>query len=115
MDSKELRIGNWVSWLDGSDNFETTTSSISNSYSCKPIPLNEDWLVKFGFAQYKDPESIYYSKEFEGLFNFDLRRSFGFPNFIWEFNDMPLFVDYVHQLQNLYFALTGEELTIKTN
>jgi hypothetical protein len=35
-------------------------------------------------------------------------------NFVFEYRE-GVKVKYVHQLQNLYFALTGEELTIKTN
>ena len=31
----------------------------------------------------------------------------------FEIEDKNINIKYVHQLQNLYFALTGEELTIK--
>lgn len=71
----------------------------------KPIPLTEEWLVKFGF---ENGELLV----FEGYVLFKK-----FPDIITleiDGNRMPLHgFKYVHQLQNLYFALTGEELTIK--
>lgn len=76
-----------------------------------PIPLTEDWLVKFGFNQnygvadseqymvYQpiwiyEHERVYYSESYDDYFTFIKT------------------IQYVHQLQNLYFAITGEELTI---
>ena len=68
---------------------------------CKPIPLTEEWLFRFGFVY--NPHSI----EFHG-------KNMIFHNWIkdrgyvsWGSTQ----IKYVHQLQNLYFALTGEELT----
>jgi hypothetical protein len=70
----------------------------------EPIPLTEEWLVKFGF----DKTSLHYLKKngiiiqseddyFECLLGIVIVK-----------------LQYVHQLQNLYFALTGEELTLKS-
>jgi hypothetical protein len=70
-----------------------------------PIPLTEEWLLKFGFVEYKTE---------------DKHHTFAKRSFNW--NDGVLYVighgyinhiKYVNQLQNLFFALTGEELTIK--
>jgi hypothetical protein len=75
---------------------------------CKPIPLTEEWLLKFGFVSnpYKDRYEliakiniIIECDKTKGLVNLYCEQ---FPH-----------IKYVHQLQNLYFALTGEELTIK--
>lgn len=57
-----------------------------------PIPLTEEWLLKFGFKK-----SIHIDQW--------KKRGFGFIDVS---NPQCAFV---HQLQNLYFALTGEELT----
>jgi hypothetical protein len=72
----------------------------------KPIPLTEEWLLKFGFK--KDLGNDLYLDSTSTSF------------FIWENNRVELLdnknnicishCDYVHQLQNLYFALTREEL-----
>lgn len=71
----------------------------------EPIPLTEEWLLKFGFEK----EDGVFSK---GIFEvvqlrrgIDLRERFEFVSH--NFNPD---LDYVHQLQNLYFALTGKEL-----
>ena len=71
----------------------------------EPIPLTEDWLLKFGFE--KDNE--YYSK---GTKHYHLpSKSFYSGNDHVSGGNVDARIKYVHQLQNLYFALTGEELT----
>jgi hypothetical protein len=77
------------------------------------IPLTEEWLLKFGFEkvlnQYKKITDV--SKDrfknipFIILF---LDNQFQYDDLRFRTN-----LQYVHQLQNIYFALTGEELTIK--
>lgn len=83
-----------------------------NTYSqfdqfIEPIPLTEEWLLKFGFELSKTHCTLWMGN--------------GFPFIIekitdyWWVCDMNITskVYYVHHLQNLYFALTGEELTLK--
>lgn len=84
---------------------------------CEPIPLKEEWLLKFGFRITKDPEHNFYEKPFD-IYHIQLKRLIGKNVFYLELNK-PNGVSYlikqiqhVHQLQNLYFALTGEELKI---
>ena len=81
----------------------------------KPIPLTEEWLLKFGFIRHHSDYSngIIYIKnvpdntEFEwGVYPNELGSGIQIKNRI--------LLHYVHQLQNLYFALTGEELTFKS-
>ena len=66
-----------------------------------PIPLTEEWLLKFGFKQNKK----YKYWEF-GKFIID-------QNFTLCDIDIKVTIKYLHQLQNLYFALTEKELEIK--
>src|SRR5579864_5869204 len=68
------------------------------------IQLTEEWLLKFGF-KCTSGEWYYPETEFGITFNEDHE-----PLHIWDasFTDAP--IKYVHQLQNLYFALTGTEL-----
>ena len=68
-----------------------------------PIPLTEKWLIKLGF------DSLYISDN--GItFRFEKIGS----DWICHIDDsIILKIQYVHTLQNLYFALTGQELTIK--
>jgi len=116
MKATELRIGNIVLVenieQDGKykGNFSEViadSSTISGCELCpnrvKPIPLTEEWLDKFGFERNRDPQIV------------SPNRVLWFVNML-EFNEgfycneTGLTVYYVHQLQNLYYALTGEEL-----
>ena len=70
-----------------------------------PIPLTEEWLVRFGFEKCTD---AYYINNVGNIF----KGENGYwidDNESGTINNIPLL--HVHQLQNLYFALTGEELT----
>jgi hypothetical protein len=68
----------------------------------KPIPLTEEWLLKFGFK--KENNFTW------GNLKMELKqKEDGFS--IWLGAD--LYLEHVHQLQNLYFALIGEELNHK--
>lgn len=86
----------------------------------KPIPITEEWLLKFGFQKdknhglvYDHPSPLIPENEHKDLgtnypsffFNKRLNR--------WMDCHTRVCVDYVHSLQNLYFALTGEELCLK--
>ena len=100
MKASELRIGNIVkqgiiesigiSLIQVSD-------TIYESEVIEPIQLTEEWLLKFGFR--KVYKTCYQYKDFI----LDDR-------FIMMDIDITIQLKYVHQLQNLYFALTGEEL-----
>jgi hypothetical protein len=95
----------------------------------EPIPLTEEWLLKFGF-KVKDRKSnldtnIFYIPTFEidyCLFYADFRLDYGlyveytdspFPEDDEKLYPITFGIKYVHQLQNLLYGLTGEELTIK--
>ena len=69
-----------------------------------PIPLTEEWLIKFGVKLM--PESEYTMNTYD-IAGFKLWRTNG--KFL--FNDK-IEIKYVHQLQNIYFALTNKELEL---
>jgi hypothetical protein len=115
MKPNELRIGNWVE-IQGLESkiisVDTEGCICENEYcedfennnitqNLQPIPLTEEWLERFGF-EYSDLNGD------SGLWKIPPFQIYGKCNqFIYEY---ALDVNYVHQLQNLYFALTGEEL-----
>lgn len=69
----------------------------------EPIPLTEEWLLKFGFENWD--RGAWVNKT-------SLHKQDGlFWCHTYHLNEMC--IEHVHQLQNLYFAFTGEELTIK--
>lgn len=118
MKANELRIGNWVevktlkSWIQEQVSCGKYLDVMNNEPNCdaRPIPLDETWLERFGFEKDK---------------KFDAWRFNGYEVAFWssgavslESKDMPDYeivsnLKYVHSLQNLYHALTGEELEIK--
>ena len=79
-----------------------------------PIPLTEEWLLKFGFDFIDDGwASIKTKKRFINLeISLKGKRTILYNKRTIEFIDV-VHIKYIHQLQNLYFALTGMELTIK--
>lgn len=77
-----------------------------------PILITEEWLINLGFEHYKtDKSNVYKSGIFMFVYTFDGR--FKGKRMVTLANALTLDennIKYVHQLQNLYFALTGEEL-----
>jgi hypothetical protein len=127
MEVNEVRIGNYY---QHNEKVEKVTPNVIEALWefedrkwIKPILLTEEWLLKFGFEK----DGIAYSKNidlfgggkklsFSGdyLYIIDSEKQNTIPTDIitmWNKDIKKNF--YVHQLQNLYFALTGEELTIK--
>lgn len=112
LQSKDLRIGNYVKLAGyeyeyhivlGCDIAELDDPAID--LKALPIKLTEEWLLKFGWK--KDSiisEDDAYSFKGEIVFIGETGvRYFGLTTIL----------KYVHELQNLYFAITGEELELK--
>jgi len=111
MKAGELRIGNYV--LDhGSVEKIQFGSDVDDLLNKEYIPLTEDWLVKFGSEQNFIRGSILFSL---GLLCLNRSDSYDWGCSLDEGKDHSYFreIKYVHQLQNLYHAITGEELTFK--
>lgn len=135
--ANEFRIGNTVSLNSiNYKNIQTEIAGIANIFfSCKegvfapenfePIQLTEEILLKCGFEKHK-PVLGSFLKTPSGTakgygFRFHTQYPFSKDNFLAAtetyYMEQPIYVKcgltYIHQLQNLYFALTGEELTVK--
>lgn len=113
IDARELRIGNLVKTIHG---VVKTVSTIEknginpywifgerNYESINPIPLTPEWLEKAGFKtdrnfSFKEPISLILKN-----------KKITFKLTPYHFID----IHSVHQLQNLFFALTGKELEFK--
>jgi len=127
MKAAELRIGNYINISKEVCKMQLVnfadihyTDSFENY---EPIPLTEEWLLKFGFEKGNH-------NWFRLYFNYDnLADS---DCFTYNINSKMLCLEsfyggekkgsiqllslnekYVHQLQNLYYCLCGEELKIK--
>lgn len=136
--SSELRIGNIVwessSFTPGPDDFEEIIVGAINDidkvvldnqnhiYSYDylyPIPLTPEWLERCGFEKKSNEMQV------DGIeMTFHINDSTYFSSCgglngslavlcLCRGNYFANNLQYLHQLQNLYFALTGEELTIK--
>lgn len=124
MKANELRIGNSVHFsgevirVELIDTCEVWFGERQEADldECSGIPLTEEWLLKFGFEKNDN-------KSFSDAFLFIMvggsKLHINPDNgVVWIVRDGNIFnnpqlIRFVHQLQNLYFALTGEELEIK--
>jgi hypothetical protein len=77
----------------------------------KPIPINEDWLKKLGFRPINNHEFSLWIDEYECSSFFVERKYYGIR--VGEKDVFTKHVSTVHELQNIFFALTGKELTIQ--
>ena len=85
---------------------------------CFGIPLSEDWLTKLGFTIVKYVPSTYsvVLGDFELCFGDDPEcYNFLTLNNWHGKNEIKLELMYVHQVQNLYYILTGKELELKND
>lgn len=123
MNLNELRSGNWVGvsayGFEPIKQWSPFDFIKIHEKDVSGIPLTEEWLVKFGF-----------NSTTELVLN-EVCKGFGIEidEFTWlcinnkdaslmDITDKHVIllhnpIKYIHQLQNLYFALTGEELTVK--
>ena len=105
MKANELRIGNYYNQFGNErtvtgETIKDLTNAPNEQLWCKPIPLTEEWLLRFGFEAIDD--GWYQKVEF----------TWNIYDYLVRWNGNVINAQYVHQIQNLYFALTGEELTI---
>lgn len=120
MEAQELRLGNLfiddiskklIKVLELKKDEITFTGKFTDEWQAKPILLTEEWLLSFGF---KLNENEVYQIE-STLYPLSITINVVFQWCAWLNIDMKYYVisediKYVHQLQNLYFALTNKEL-----
>ncbi len=124
--STELRIGNIVSfkglWDGEIEAIEKIAIIIKDNEgvfsidSFEPVNLSAEVLQRYGFTKVNNAWVLpdYYDKsEFSTEWKFSIWNSWENE---YEYNsaEFPVPLHSLHQLQNLYFTLTGEELNIKT-
>lgn len=126
MEANELRIGNWIDTIHGFAIVDSVNKNVYNSVFVKlkgfsgsydkinPIPLTPEILENAGFKIINHIHGYsFYTMNREGRHNKDK------PNIdIYQSNTLYCgyrvnHCKYLHQLQNLYFTLTGEELKIE--
>lgn len=143
MDVKELRIGNCIAIQIGPENIPVGVWAINKSPNSEymivirdclergwftasvteftPIELTEDIFIKAGFKRVKVKGGYNTSDGFEDdNLTFYLEEngwvyciSFEDGDRMNRMQELSIPIKYIHQLQNMYFALIGEELRIK--
>jgi hypothetical protein len=121
MKANELRIGNW--YENNGIPRQVSPSTIEavwgvERFWCKPIDLTQDWLLSFGWVR---QENIFRM----GKYWIELRDNEKYGVLIYfgcfDFKKRIYFLEigkelkYVHELQNLYFSLTGKDLLYEGN
>lgn len=136
MEARNLRIGNFVrakspektEWVEAHKisahtlySMEYPTAMDFVKPDMEPIPLTKKWLDKFGFddSEYKEGYTgVDYRTNL--IMDFVLTK----PNFMGEWQNYYTYdlgqhrfvaLHYVHELQNLFFAVTTTELELKTD
>ena len=141
MKANELRIGNLVVFSDDQTLFtvgeiQETGLVVQNQdettwielVEFEPIPITEEWLKRMGFDlrfDFDKDYGIYYKKLREDTEDMLTMRPYYMGGFLWGHSEnpeefpiemgSPIGIEFVHQLQNLFFALTGEELTTNSH
>ena len=113
MKASELRIGNHAkSVLAGNCRINRSNLACFEEKDWQPIPLTEEWLVKFGFEKVTEGDN---NNWFRGGGRYWVQEHTEVNDFIFygENSSIEKCIESIHQLQNIYHALTGEELTIK--
>lgn len=110
MKANELRLGNIIKSKSSATFWSVDIDDLilinDNPNHYLPIPLTEEWLLKFGFKLIRRANYINCDFDEWSLGEFELE------DFIYR-GSVEKELKHVHQLQNLYFALTGEELILK--
>ena len=109
MKANELRLGNLfieehsgkiIEVIGLEKNRITFSGVFLDKWQAKPIPLTEEWLLKFGFEKKtRSFVKCIISIKCQSRFFYYIPTS--------------LEIKHVHQLQNLFYCLCGEELKIK--
>jgi hypothetical protein len=135
INKNELRLGNIVSVSEKCLDTDTLILSEKEYESLVifktwdrifPIPLTEGWLNRFGFVVTDGeiaglPRKFQYTTWEKGNIDIDYFESRDKPELEYWFcytyegkdgQEVDIEIKSVHQLQNLYFSLTGDELIL---
>jgi len=132
MKANELRIGNllnvkytkqikedFITEIKGYDIVRIEENDFNTLYY-EPIIINEEWLKKFGFVRIFEISNLYLNFTNDIYLALSDDKLIGLVRNNYMNSDSQVAelefevnIKYVHQLQNLFFALTNEELTIK--
>jgi|688.fasta_scaffold112040_6 hypothetical protein len=129
MDSRQFRVGNLVCWKNSGKEFQITLQSLYEGANLdwKPLLITKEILLRFGFEEVEIDNGnfvlIIQKNKGGGIGEYQIWVDLGIEN---ETNEISISLvcdsewlvtknKYIHQLQNLYFALTQKELKLRNN
>ena len=128
MKATQFRIGNLVCWKDSGKEFEITLQSLYEGANLdwKPLPVTKERLLSFGFKEIcklnGDFVLTIQKDKGGGIGEYQIWVDLGIENkrkiyisLVCDSLWLTTKNKYVHQLQNLYFALTQKELKLRNN
>jgi len=118
METTELRIGNYIN-IDNPTKTQVSIFKIEKGVQIdclsdvlhSPIPLTKEWLLKFGFEKSKTFTGLDSMKKSDFHIVQSVNRS-RYDFMIIGSSVVLVTIEYVHELQNIYFDLKKEELPI---
>jgi len=122
MKANDLRIGNYIKDIfdvkkhevrqldleDFSAMLNYKNSNHRNTYN--PVELNDEWIKSFNFENSKTQDKFFTKDNNIGISTADDKFRFIQGNFVCQL--VLRDIEFVHELQNLYYALTGVELLV---
>lgn len=120
--TKNYRVGNIVKSIKFNTPITLTLADFWEAYEhaegaadsdwfdthVEPLTLTEEWMLKFGLEKEKDVVGVQWKLKGFYISEYSIRPL----RLTLRFSQKKA-IEYVHQLQNIFNSLTGEELTIK--
>lgn len=139
METKELRLNNWVNcdlnespiivrYISDNDTISTdeirrfNKNGVQSIKGFSPIPLTDEWKTKLSFKQFPyEPENLnegyYWSLQvIKGIYlTIEDGDDYAYLDYGLDFNGTKNLIKYdsVHEIQNVYHSLKKEDITIK--
>ena len=134
LNETDLRIGNFVTWKDEENpenailtitginlngdihvEWEWEDGTIDNT-DCQlkdisPIPLTDKWVKDFGLNAHKTYDKFFLADDNIAISTADGKFRFMMGNFVCQL--MIREIEFVHELQNLFFEIKRQELELK--
>lgn len=133
MEKNDLRPGNWIEYyiteIETYD-YKVVESNLdihNNSHIYRPINITKEILIEsLGFQEWFDKELnqkvvsldawcighyARFDMDFRGIDKFYLKSRYDEQSIVLDAQELP-HIKYIHQIQNLYYMLTGCELEI---
>lgn len=131
IDTTQLRIGNWVNLNNGTSNDDLRkVTEITNAHvtvkikGCKlaqqtypfgfiyGVKLTEEILLKCGFSESNKSFEMIVKNDFKLMIEFHDECVVFYKVIGYGIYTCLTYINYLHQLQNLYWCLCGKELEI---